>query len=443
MLARSTDSTVLPSDQPREGIHRGVALGMTALLPVLDELGLLVYHDRFVGEGFETWEQLCDITEADLDTLNVSLGHRRRLQREIAKAGSPPDPRPCKEGSDYTPSDDVSVEVSHMSRADDSGHERKKRKYRRRPKADMNAPKKPLSAYVLYANHIRESLRQQNLSFADGAKVTGEQWQVLDPLEKEWWKSQAAAAKEKYDANMSVYRETNEYRDHKTYVDVFRSEHTAQAAKKEQKLPPDHSPHGQVDGMQSESDTSRASIPTPMPISEKPSLESVEQTSLVNGIWALANNPAGGWPPLTRDFLQRKVHESSRADKFHHTQAINPFNIAVAAEVKAHLACFQTRINSIFFLYDTRELNTLVQVVSNTFLNTPNQIMCELCLVITLGVQISDHGSMDQVIMWYENGRRYMDDENWGNELWVMRALVLISLYHIGERIDTSRYYLS
>lgn len=416
---------------------------MTALRPVLDGLDLLVYHNRFVGEGFETWEQLCDITEADLETLNVSLGHRRRLQREIAKAQRPPIQRPSKEGFPHTPSDDTSVDVSNMSRAEDSGHERKKRKYKRHPKADMNAPKKPLSAYVMYANHLRESLRQQNLSFADGAKVTGEQWQILDPLQKEWWKSQAAAAKEKYEGDMSAYRRTSEFKDHKAYLDMFQSEYAVRAAKKEQRLPSDQSPNGQVNATQSDSDTSRKSTTTPVPMPDKPSIESFEHTSLVNGIWALANNPAGGWPPLTRDFLQRKVYESSRADKSHHTQAINPFNIAAAAEVKVHLASFQTRINSVFFLYDTRELEALVQVVSNTFLSTPNQIMSELCLVITLGVQISDQGSMDQVIMWYENGRRYMDDENWGNELWVMRALILISMYHIGERIDTSRYYLS
>lgn len=416
---------------------------MTELRPLLDLLGLLIYHDRFVDEGFETWEQLCDITEADLETLNVSLGHRRKLQREIATAPRPPIQRPSEEESLHTPRDDVSLDLSNMSKADDSAHERVKRRYRRRPKADMNAPKKPLSAYVMYANHIRESLRQQNLSFADGAKVTGEQWQVLESVQKDWWKSQAAEAKEIYDAKMSGYRRTSEYREHRSYVDIFKSEHLAQVAKNAQRQPPGQSPDWQVDGIHSDPQTSRTSTSPPIPSSEKPVLESMEQNSLVNGIWALANDPAGGWPPLTRDFLQRKVYDSSRADKYHHTQAINPFNIAVAADVKTYLANFQTRVNSVFFLYDVRELDAHVQVVSNAFQDIPNQIMCELCLVITLGVQMSDHGSMDQLIMWYENGRRYMDDENWGNELWVMRALILISMYHIGERVDTSRYYLS
>jgi NADPH-dependent 7-cyano-7-deazaguanine reductase QueF-like protein len=39
---------------------------MTALGPVLESLGLSQYLERFVAEGFDTWETLQDITEADL-----------------------------------------------------------------------------------------------------------------------------------------------------------------------------------------------------------------------------------------------------------------------------------------------------------------------------------------------------------------------------------------
>ena len=66
---------------------------MTALAPVLARLGLSQYLDRFVAEGFDTWETLLDITESDLCAslcvrrvailtvqsrdLEVKLGHRR------------------------------------------------------------------------------------------------------------------------------------------------------------------------------------------------------------------------------------------------------------------------------------------------------------------------------------------------------------------------------
>lgn len=39
---------------------------MAALAPILARLGLSEYLDRFVTEGFDTWETLLDITESDL-----------------------------------------------------------------------------------------------------------------------------------------------------------------------------------------------------------------------------------------------------------------------------------------------------------------------------------------------------------------------------------------
>lgn len=39
---------------------------MTRLEPVLERLALVEYLDAFVAEGFDTWETLQDVTEADL-----------------------------------------------------------------------------------------------------------------------------------------------------------------------------------------------------------------------------------------------------------------------------------------------------------------------------------------------------------------------------------------
>ncbi|PVH81129.1 hypothetical protein DL98DRAFT_531583 [Cadophora sp. DSE1049] len=40
--------------------------------------------------GFETWEILKDITERDMQAIGMKLGHRRRLQREIATSRGHP-----------------------------------------------------------------------------------------------------------------------------------------------------------------------------------------------------------------------------------------------------------------------------------------------------------------------------------------------------------------
>ncbi len=39
---------------------------MTDPGPIFDRLGLGQYLERFIDEGFETWETVLDITESDL-----------------------------------------------------------------------------------------------------------------------------------------------------------------------------------------------------------------------------------------------------------------------------------------------------------------------------------------------------------------------------------------
>ena len=68
--------------------------------------------------------------------------------------------------------------------------------------------------------------------------------------------------------------------------------------------------------------------------------------------------------------------------------------------------------------------------------------MCELCLALAVGSQWSDDGHDGSFLMWYENGRRCLDDTHWDHEPWVMRAMALISMYHLGGRPDTAQHYL-
>jgi len=51
---------------------------------IFEKLEIQEYLDVFLQQGFDTWEAVLDITESDLDAMSVKLGHRRKLQREIA-----------------------------------------------------------------------------------------------------------------------------------------------------------------------------------------------------------------------------------------------------------------------------------------------------------------------------------------------------------------------
>lgn len=131
------------------------------------------------------------------------------------------------------------------------------------------------------------------------------------------------------------------------------------------------------------------------------------------------------------------------SDMIRHVQAINPFVHYDRASILPLLHSFLCRVNSVFGLFSDGELERYMDLELDSTSGLPNQVMSELCLVLALGAQASDGGNDDKIIMWYENGRRYLDDENWRDELWVMRMMALVSVYHMAERRDTSRHYLS
>ncbi|MCJ1341472.1 hypothetical protein MMC09_006768 [Bachmanniomyces sp. S44760] len=204
---------------------------MTEIGPVLERLGLIQYFEKFIEEGFDTWETILDITESDLDVLRVRLGHRRKLQREIANSrgvsyehtvSSPVRASPIEDAkfADY----DSKATGSHQEGRPPIGG---KRKYRRHPKPNENAPGRPPSAYVIFSNKIREILRPQNLSFTDIAKRVGESWQVLPAEEKESYEFEASAAKERFNVELAKYKNTTSYREYSQYLSEFKAKHAS------------------------------------------------------------------------------------------------------------------------------------------------------------------------------------------------------------------------
>lgn len=111
-----------------------------------------------------------------------------------------------------------------------------KRKYRRHPKPDENAPDRPPSAYVIFSNKIREEVKDQNLSFTRIAKLVGDRWQKLDPAGKEPYEAQANSAKERYNIQLSTYKKTDAYKEYVQYLADFKSKHGGPSEQKRPKL---------------------------------------------------------------------------------------------------------------------------------------------------------------------------------------------------------------
>ncbi|KAI1341561.1 hypothetical protein F5Y15DRAFT_431268 [Xylariaceae sp. FL0016] len=272
---------------------------MNSLERTFGELGITQYLGAFVDQGFDSWETILDITESDLDKLGVKLGHRRKLQRRIANyRGLAPDASLVS--PTRTSIEDVRQDASRPEPAKTDtkeGNTVTKRKYRRHPKPDENAPERPPSAYVLFSNKMREDLKGQNLTFTEIAKLVGENWQNLTREEKEPFETQAHQAKEKYNRDLAEYKKTHEWKKYNDYLHDFRKRQATQTQEKDvsKRLKTD------VDGSRGNSG-----------VSIGPS-----GTTSTNG--SGTESQPGSEPPPTRQ--QRMGSSTSTTEAFHATAA--------------------------------------------------------------------------------------------------------------------------
>jgi hypothetical protein len=126
---------------------------MPDLTEVLERLGLTEYCAPLSDNGFHNWDAVVDITEDDMTTLNFKLGHRRLLQREIATFRGVPQSLSLEpETNSPEPTSLSASALESFTRQTTTPPPREKRRYRRHPRADSNAPKKPKTACMRRAN---------------------------------------------------------------------------------------------------------------------------------------------------------------------------------------------------------------------------------------------------------------------------------------------------
>ncbi|SCZ90019.1 BZ3500_MvSof-1268-A1-R1_Chr1-3g01726 [Microbotryum saponariae] len=99
-----------------------------------------------------------------------------------------------------------------------------KRRYRRHPKPDPNAPVKPSSAYVEFSTSIRAQLGTSK-SFTEIARIVGEKWQALPCLEKADLERRTIEAKEAYARDLELYQQGKEWREYEAYLKEFRAKY--------------------------------------------------------------------------------------------------------------------------------------------------------------------------------------------------------------------------
>ncbi|XP_052366122.1 FACT complex subunit SSRP1a isoform X2 [Oncorhynchus keta] len=89
--------------------------------------------------------------------------------------------------------------------------EKRERKPRKEKKQkDTNAPKRPMSSYMLWLNSSRERIKSENpgISITEISKKAGEMWKQIGKEDKEEWDGKAEEAKKTYEKAMKEYRES-------------------------------------------------------------------------------------------------------------------------------------------------------------------------------------------------------------------------------------------
>ncbi|KAJ1971123.1 hypothetical protein H4R34_005844, partial [Dimargaris verticillata] len=96
-----------------------------------------------------------------------------------------------------------------------------RRSYRRLPKEDTNAPKKPRTAYLSFVMDNRDKVAKSNSDFGSVAKTLGKMWQELDAQTREQYLAQHAAEMLDYNKALDQYKNTPEYWAYQQYLHQF------------------------------------------------------------------------------------------------------------------------------------------------------------------------------------------------------------------------------
>lgn len=215
-----------------EGINQynnAMMLNSNTVEPLLS--GLLSPRSMNSGTGGTTSASSGNSSSGPITTMRSRLQQQTRNNDSGNSSGSESNPTPPNNRVQETISDNNASNSNSSNDDDDSIDTNEstptKRKYRRHAKPDRNAPVKPPSAYIMFSNDSRAELKDQNLSFAELAKIVGDQWKNLSHVEKQAYERMAMRAKDEYLAALEQYRQTSHYSHYQEYLNDFKAKQEA------------------------------------------------------------------------------------------------------------------------------------------------------------------------------------------------------------------------
>lgn len=104
---------------------------------------------------------------------------------------------------------------------------------------DANAPKKNVSAYLLYQNAMREQFKSEHpgMTFGQLATYTSHMYKTLSPEERAQWEAHAMHDKRRYEAELAAYVPPAGYDAHGTLIGEYRGARRNRREKKDPNAP--------------------------------------------------------------------------------------------------------------------------------------------------------------------------------------------------------------
>jgi SAM domain (Sterile alpha motif) len=91
-----------------------MSIQSSSLDAVLGRIGLQEYYNVLTDNGYSAWTDVLSITEEDLCAMGFKLGHRRRLQREIASFRGHPLQEPLQTTEDLVQGSKINESASKI-----------------------------------------------------------------------------------------------------------------------------------------------------------------------------------------------------------------------------------------------------------------------------------------------------------------------------------------
>jgi len=116
-----------------------------------------------------------------------------------------------------------------------------KAKEKRKPfKKDPNAPKRPMSGYMIFVSEVRDDVVSKNpdMGVTDVLKEVGSMWRDLSDSAQDSYKSKADKLKVKYEKEVKAYQTTSKYKKYQAEKEEFYAKRKADRKKEKAKLTP-------------------------------------------------------------------------------------------------------------------------------------------------------------------------------------------------------------